>query len=175
MTKMRDELTKISTGVKAVTIDEAARLQKVLTELGDIETNLSQDFPSRGQSISDLVYNIIGVRNAQASEDYNKEIGSITWITFIFFPLIAVSVSYRIYPPIGTNCISSTDLSVSSVGYVWHECRRPCRQSIIEVVFYHCHSFHGSSITHCSCDSRENTDQESNGGEEEASDSRRGG
>lgn len=73
--------------------EEKNQLQTCLDELKELETIVSQDFITRGQSISSLVYNIIGVRNAQAAQKYSESMGRITWISFIFFPLIAVSVS----------------------------------------------------------------------------------
>ena len=73
--------------------EEKNQLQTCLNELKELETIVSQDFITRGQSISSLVYNIIGVRNAQAAQKYSESMGRITWISFIFFPLIAVSVS----------------------------------------------------------------------------------
>lgn len=46
------------------------------------------------------VYNLINVRNAQAAQrsadaaqQESRDLGRISWITFIFLPLIAVSVS----------------------------------------------------------------------------------
>ncbi|KAH8771239.1 hypothetical protein BGZ57DRAFT_896399 [Hyaloscypha finlandica] len=71
--------------------EEKNQLQTCLNELKELETIVSQDFITRGQSISSLVYNIIGVRNAQAAQKYSESMGRITWISFIFFPLIAVS------------------------------------------------------------------------------------
>ncbi|KAF8854310.1 hypothetical protein BDZ45DRAFT_805944 [Acephala macrosclerotiorum] len=71
--------------------EEKNQLQTCLDELKELETIVSQDFSTRGQSISSLVYNIIGVRNAQAAQTYSESMGRITWISFIFFPLIAVS------------------------------------------------------------------------------------
>ena len=77
------------------------------------EKMFAEDFRSRGQSISDLVnplplvnivlsspvilthsqvYNIINVRQAQAAQQESRDLGRISWITFIFFPLIAISV-----------------------------------------------------------------------------------
>jgi hypothetical protein len=73
--------------------EEKNQLQTCLDELKELETIVSQDFSTRGQSISSLVYNIIGVRNAQAAQTYSESMDRITWISFIFFQLIAVSVS----------------------------------------------------------------------------------
>ena len=77
------------------------------------EKMFAEDFRSRGQSISNLVnplrwpiivlfspviltdsqvYNIINVRQAQATQQESRDLGRISWITFIFFPLIAISV-----------------------------------------------------------------------------------
>jgi hypothetical protein len=49
------ELTASAALVNAPIDKEMARLQKVLTELSEIGTTISQDFCRRGQSISDLV------------------------------------------------------------------------------------------------------------------------
>ncbi|OAL34736.1 hypothetical protein AYO20_05931 [Fonsecaea nubica] len=71
--------------------NEIVRLERIISEFNEMEQIVSQEFPNRGRNISDFVYNIIGARNAQAAENYSKEMGNITWITFIFFPLITVS------------------------------------------------------------------------------------
>ena len=78
-----------------------------------LEKTFAEDFRSRGQSISDLVkpspltntvlfssvlliiskvYNIINVRQAQAAQQESRDLGRISWITFIVFPLISISV-----------------------------------------------------------------------------------
>jgi hypothetical protein len=71
---------------------------------------------------------MIGVRNAQAAENYNKEIGGISWITFIFFPLIAVSVcSSHLRLQAMLMHGRSTQIQAEAdpfVGYVWYECGR---------------------------------------------------
>ncbi|KIW82143.1 hypothetical protein Z517_05170 [Fonsecaea pedrosoi CBS 271.37] len=97
--------------------NEIVRLERIISEFNEMEQIVSQEFPNRGRNISDFVwifrltasqkkqrsnrtgqltkreqvYNIIGARNAQAAENYSREMGNITWITFIFFPLITVS------------------------------------------------------------------------------------
>ncbi|KAF2133257.1 hypothetical protein P153DRAFT_363472 [Dothidotthia symphoricarpi CBS 119687] len=87
----QDYLNQLSKAAGAQTTSEEANLARFVEDLEEMKIILSENFPKRGQSISDLVFNIIGVRNAQAAERYSKEVGAVTWITFIFFPLIAVS------------------------------------------------------------------------------------
>ncbi|MCJ1419142.1 hypothetical protein MMC32_005495 [Xylographa parallela] len=91
VSKAEQTLSAVSTQVEGTTTDEKARIDRILAEFTELNSIISVVFPQRGQNISNLIYNIIGVRNAQAAEDYNTEIGAITWITFIFFPLITVS------------------------------------------------------------------------------------
>lgn len=93
-------------------------LNQIIESLAASEKIIAEDFRSRGQSISDLVdlprlqngtgynvltcskvYNIINVRQAQAAQrsadaakQESRDLGRISWITFIFFPLISVSV-----------------------------------------------------------------------------------
>lgn len=104
-------ISKAQADLKALTElvglkDGKDQLQRCLEELQELETIVSQDFTKREQNISSLVYNIIGVQNAQAAQAYSESIGRITWISFIFFPLIAVSVC-RFYPP--ADLVKSTD------------------------------------------------------------------
>ncbi|MCJ1280453.1 hypothetical protein MMC21_008281 [Puttea exsequens] len=73
-------------------------LLQIIEALTALEKTVAEDFRSRGQSITDLVYNLINVRNAQAAQrsadaaqQESRDLGRITWITFIFLPLIAVS------------------------------------------------------------------------------------
>ncbi|MCJ1279693.1 hypothetical protein MMC21_007517 [Puttea exsequens] len=70
---------------------------QIIENLAAVEKTFG-DFRSRGQSISDLVYNIINVRQAQAAQrsadaaqEESRSLGRISWITFVFFPLIAVA------------------------------------------------------------------------------------
>ncbi|KAF6225254.1 hypothetical protein HO133_010451 [Letharia lupina] len=73
-------------------------LLRILEALASLERAEAEDFRSRGQSITDLVYNLINVRNAQAAQrgadaaqQESRDLGRISWITFISGPLIAVS------------------------------------------------------------------------------------
>lgn len=77
---------------------ESDLLQVPLDELKELKTIVSQDFNTREQNISSLVYNIIGVENTQAVQAYGESVGRISSVSFIFFPLIAVSVSLLIHP-----------------------------------------------------------------------------
>ncbi|KAF2740052.1 hypothetical protein EJ04DRAFT_264762 [Polyplosphaeria fusca] len=91
VSRAQEYLTRLAREVKVDSAVEDARLTQIVNDLSEVEKIISEDFPQREQRISDLVYNIIGVRNAQAAEEYNSQIGAVTWITFIFFPLIAVA------------------------------------------------------------------------------------
>ncbi|KAL6158211.1 hypothetical protein ACJQWK_07764 [Exserohilum turcicum] len=91
MLRAQIHLTKLARGLNLDVSVESARLDQVGSDLDDIESTVTQDFPQREQRISDLVYNIISVRNTQAAENYNTQMRAVTWITFIFFPLIAIS------------------------------------------------------------------------------------
>ncbi|KAL9138175.1 MAG: hypothetical protein Q9175_000599 [Cornicularia normoerica] len=73
-------------------------LLRIIEALASLEKAVAEDFRSRGQSITDLVYNLINVRNAQAAQrsadaaqQESRDLGRISWITFVFLPLIAVS------------------------------------------------------------------------------------
>ncbi|KAL2049114.1 hypothetical protein ABVK25_010626 [Lepraria finkii] len=79
-------------------IEREDPLALIIDTLAALEKTVAEDFRSKCQSISDLTYNIINVRQAQAAQksadaaqQEAHDLGRITWITFIFFPLIAVS------------------------------------------------------------------------------------
>ncbi|KAK6332784.1 hypothetical protein TWF696_002807 [Orbilia brochopaga] len=63
----------------------------ILDELEELERQFSDDLTKRGQSTSDMIFNLMSVANAEATEAYSISIGRIQWISFIFLPLIAIS------------------------------------------------------------------------------------
>ncbi|MCJ1445112.1 MAG: hypothetical protein MMC23_005617 [Stictis urceolatum] len=95
VTSIKTEIETLALVVD-ISLDSGA-FEHVMGELEDMREVLSE-FESRGRDISDLVYNIISVRNAEASQNYARDIGRLTWITFIFFPLIVVSVRRSLLP-----------------------------------------------------------------------------
>ncbi|KAF3919394.1 hypothetical protein ABW21_db0206460 [Orbilia brochopaga] len=89
--KLQRDLETLVKDIKPSSSLKLGIYKDMLDEFEELERQFSEDLPKRGQSTSDMIFNLMSVANAEAAEAYSISIGRIQWVSFIFLPLITIS------------------------------------------------------------------------------------